>query len=942
MTRTVRSLSVGRALEIAADLHPRVLKQLASSHGPAGLRSLAEATAIAAGADLTDDEFAGLYAEAVACGTAVTVLAGSLFHDDRVRTWVLDHANPLWKGILAESFVLASEQDAGDWHAESDSEDPILAFYEVFLQRHDGRRRTRHGVFYTPPPVARYILSQVHQFLMDEFELADGLADNTTWNEISRRTASLSLPATVQPETPFVRILDPALGTGVFLSEGVKLIHAHLSTRWAAAGDSPAQAARRWDQYVARHLLPRWCALELMLPACVVATLKLAVTLAETGFSFRVPARLEIHLANTLAGPGEARRHPLLEHENAFLPAAAAGSDLACLTPFTVIVGNPPFSGISTHQGRWIADLIRGRHGDRSDWCSYFNIDGQPLGERKTWLQDDYVKFLRLAHWKIETSGCGIVGLVTNHGYLDNPTFRGVRRALLTTFPRITVIDLHGNHKKKERAPDGGPDENVFAVGQGTAIGLFRRSPAARSGSAVWHGELWGEAARKLRILDESAKAPDCRDGERMLAIRRVVPAAGQYLFAPRPMAAREEYDASPSLPELMPVNVTAPVTARDRFVVAFTREELLVRMAEFRDTTVSDDELRRRYFTNTRSARYNLGDTRSWQLTAARHRLAADPDWREHIRSCWYRPFDERFVYWADGMIDWPRNEVTPHLVRPGNLALVARRQMLPTQPCNYFWITDQLLLDGLIRSDNRGSESVFPLFLGPAGGVSVQQGRVNLDEAWLERAARRLGLCLSPDVPGTPDTFGAAKLLYYVYALFFSPTYRRRYADRLWSDFPRVPLPRRPDLFWRLAEFGRQLADWHLLRGLRSAESTAESPRATAGRENNGANHLRWSVGALPVVSPGFPKHDSGRVHINRNVWFEPVSREAWEFHAGGHQVCKKWLKDRRGRELTERDLTIYCGIVPAIDGTLTTMGEIDSAVEAFGGWPSAFSAG
>ena len=755
----------------------------------------------------------------------MTALAGPLFLDGRVRDWVLNHANPLWKGIIEESFALSQGHDAPPETIEVNGLDPILAFYESFLQRHDQRRRTRHGVFYTPPPIARYILSQVHCLLSEHFGLDDGLADVVTWDEMARRFPLLFFPAAARPGDPFVRILDPALGAGVFLTEGLKLVHAHLAAKWSASGESGRQVSDRWDEYAADHLLPRLHGLELMLPACVVATLKLVTTLAETGFSFTRPSRLEISLANTLAGPPERQRSLFSEQENIFLPAAAAGRDSACRIPFTVIVGNPPFSGISQQHGRWIVDLLRGIEGGRGGWGNYFEVDGQPLGERKTWLQDDYVKFLRFAHWKIETTGSGIVGLVTNHGYLDNPTFRGVRQQLLATFPHITAIDLHGNRKKKERAPDGRPDENVFAIEQGTAIGLLCRPPAEDAARELYCGELWGDAERKLSVLEQAAQLPATGTADLALAIRRTVPAAPQYFFTPRPAAVEDEYDGSPRLPDLMPVNVTAPVTARDGFVVAFSREELLARMAEFRDLAVSDDEIRQRYFTNTRSAQYAPGDTRGWKLAEARRRLAADLCWQEHVRPCWYRPFDERVVYWAERMIDWPRDEVTPYLLRPGNLALVARRQMLPTQPCNYFWVTDQLLLDGLIRSDNRGSESVFPLFLEPAAGGRGPPYRLNFDEAFLELAARQMGIRWRFDGEHAGDGFRTGDLLLYSYALFFSPEYRRRYADRLWSDFPRVLLPNGPDLFRALAGLGERLAGWHLLRGLRSAAFQAAS---------------------------------------------------------------------------------------------------------------------
>jgi len=927
VTRTGHSL-VGQALQRAAELQPQFLQRLCSGAEQDRWRSLAAAVGAATETELPDAEFADLCAQAVSCGAAVVALAGPLFQRDNVRRWVLSHANPLWQALIEESFARSARlaSSAGLASQSSGQSDPILAFYEEFLARHDRGRRKRHGVFYTPPPMARYILSQVDRCLVEEFGLADGLADEATWDELSERFPSLTPPATVRPGEPFVRVLDPALGTGVFLAEAIKLVHARRTAKWTAEGDDAGRVARRWDEHAASRLLPRLGGLELMLPACVVATLQLVATLADTGFSFTRPSRLEIYLANTLAGPGTRQRSLFGESEDCerLLRAAATGRDLACRTPFTVIVGNPPFSGISQQHGRWIVDLLRGREGGRQRWCNYFEVDGRPLGERKTWLQDDYVKFLRYAHWKIETSGCGVVGFVTNHGYLDNPTFRGVRRQLLTTFPRLTVIDLHGNRKKKERSPDGQADENVFGIEQGTAIGLLRRPPGEGVGSRRSHGELWGNAEDKLNSLDEAARQPDSGDPGAVLALQVMHPAGPDYLFLPRTEAAAGEYAAGPSLAELMPVKVTAPVTARDGFVVAFAREELLERMAEFRDLRVPDDDIRRRYFTHSRSAKYPPGDTRGWKLAEARRRVAADPDWQEHVRPCWYRPFDRRVVYWSDGMIDWPRGEVMPCLQRAGNLALVARRQMPPTQPCNYFWITDQLLLDGLIRSDNRGSESVFPLYSEAAGHGETRQ-RANVDEAVIARLAGQLGLRWHPDGVAGEDAFGPLQLLYYSYALFFSPAYRLRYAEQLRRGFPRVLTPRRPTLFRTLAGWGERLAGQHLLLASGS-QQTEPAPS--------------WSVRGVPRVDRGFPKYQSERISIARDVWLAPVPAEIWNFQVGGYQVCQKWLKDRRGRTLAERDLATCVQIVSAIGDTIRTAREIDAAIQAAGGWPVAFA--
>lgn len=940
MTRTGHS-SVERAVQWAAELQPLVLRRFRSAAEQDRWRPLAAAISAATDTDLPDDEFADLYAQSLVCGAAAVALAGPLFQAEPVRAWTLEHTNPLWKRIVEEVLALSQGHDSLPTASSQSPQapDPILAFYEAFLARHDRRRRKRYGVFYTPPAMARYILNEVDRCLIEEFGLTDGLADDVTWEEMTERSSSPS-PAMVRPGDAFVQVLDPALGTGVFLTEAIKLVHTRLTAKWTADGDDAGRVSRRWDQYVAGSLLPRLAGLELMLPACVVATVKLVATLAETGFSFTHPSRLEIHLVNTLAGPEQRQRSLFAgdQNESPLLQAAAAGRDFGMRAPSTVIVGNPPFSGISQQQGRWITELLRGQAGGRHEWCSYFEVDGRPLGERKTWLQDDYVKFLRYAHWKIERVGCGIVGFVTNHGYLDNPTFRGVRRQLLTTFPRITVIDLHGNRKKKEQSPDGRPDENVFGIEQGTAIGLLRRPLGQSVSSRQVHGELWGDAAQKLKSLEAAAQQVRSHATEAGFNLQSTFPSAPNYFFVPRGEPPTAEYDAAPRLPDLMPVNVTAPVTARDGFVVAFTREELLERIAEFRDLAVPDDDIRRRYFTNTRSARYPPGDTRGWKLAAARRRAAADPRWQEHIRPCWYRPFDQRFVYWSEGMIDWPRGLVVPYLMRAGNLALVARRQMLPTQPCNYFWITDQLMLDGLIRSDNRGSESVFPLYLESVPADAGSGYRVNLDETSVARLAGQLGLRWGPDGVAEDDALGPLELMYYGYALFFSPTYRRRYAEQLRSDFPRVLLPRRPELFRALARWGERLAERHLLRGTGMA-LTGDRHATQAQGAAQAEITPSWSVHAVPLVASGFPRYQHERISISRDVWLEPVSEEVWNFHVGGHQVCRKWLKDRRGRTLVAPDLAAYIRIVSAIRDTMRIMIQIDSAVQAAGGWPAAF---
>jgi len=376
--------------------------------------------------------------------------------------------------------------------------------------------------------------------------------------------------------------------------------------------------------------------------------------------------------------------------------------------------------------------------------------------------------------------------------------------------------------------------------------------------------------------------------------------AAPDYVFTPvLSRTACPKFAAAWSLAEAMPVNATAPVTARDHFVVAFTAEALRERIEVFCDLSIGDDEIRRRYFQRTRSARYETGDTRGWKLAAARQVIAADENWCARIARCLYRPFDWRFVFWHPAMIDWPRTEVTRHLIRgsgfrvqgsdecgmaaspdseprtliPEPFCLIARRQHPPGQPASYFWIADGLALDGVIRSDNRGSESLFPLYLREGAGW-----RANFDSRFLHDFQSRLELAWLPLGRGDlTATFGPEDLLGYIYALFHAPSYRRDYADALRGGFPRILLPQAAQSFATLSRLGCELIDLHLLR----------EPQTT--------------------------------LHANA------TAHDVASFRAGGYLALRKWLQPGHR---SSSDLQ-YRQIAGAIAATLQRLPQIDRAL-------------
>ncbi|MFW6169487.1 MAG: type ISP restriction/modification enzyme, partial [Planctomycetota bacterium] len=693
-------------------------------------------------------------------------------------SWLLDGSGPLTREILllcsgeatAERYpptVLdttrriaavfeghASNSIQQECFTSASFADAAVYFYEQLLAAHDRTTRRRRGVFYTPPPLVSFVVRQIDRLLEDEFRLAHGLADRATWRETLKRLGRGYPPRESWSDQAFLRLLDPAMGSGAFLLQAAALMRERFRRQAVPRNATPEMENQLWNSYVAHTLLPRLWGQELMLPALLVAKLAMVTWLAETGFQFQCPGGLHFYLANTL-------RQPQVGPDSQSTSA-----------PFTVVLGNPPFSGVSDNRQAWMRELLRGKSPEAPfEVANYFLSQGAPLGERKHWLEDDYVKFMRFAHWQIEKAGTGIIGLVTNHAYMDNSTFRGMRERLLETFPRISVVDLRGSTRNRGRHRPGSSDESVFGIEQGVAVSFFRRPAGGNHECSIEHAELHGNRADKLNTLDQPAP--------RALTWKKLAPRSPHYFLVPRNERVLREYEAGLRLCDIMPVNSTAVVTARDRFVVAMDRNELRERMRAFADPRISDQQIRARFFTNTRSRQYPPGDTRGWQVSEARRRMQADPTLEEYLQPCLYRPFDRRYILWAPWMIDWPRSNVMDPLSGSGNLALIARRQSPPALPRNYFWVSDTIVVDGAVRSDNRGSESVFPLYVFDTSAVDktalVEPPESSADSAMLPNFSRQfVHACTSklrlPWQPQATDSSGRIltpdALLYYIYA--------------------------------------------------------------------------------------------------------------------------------------------------------------------------------
>ena len=963
---TSRELSV-RLAELARTIRDRITTALAIETKRGPLNKLMKAFQAALVHDLDADGFADMYAQTIAYGLLSARIADphKKTVDDfashmRTNPLLRDlmetflrlsgrHTKPSAEGINFDELGVAevvelldnANMDAvvRDFGDRNPLEDPVIHFYEHFLAAYDKKQKVSRGVFYTPSPVVSYIVRSVDELLRTELGLQDGLADTTTWGEMAKRHEDLEIPDGTQSDQAFVQILDPATGTGTFLVEVIDLIHKTLVAKWQEQEHGETKIAALWNEYVPKHLLPRLHGYELLMAPYAIAHLKIGLKLYETGYRFESDERARVYLTNALEPPGQ------WQFTLGFLPALAheaeAVNEIKRKQRFTVVIGNPPYSGVSSNMGPWIDGLLKGRLLDGTATASYFHVDGEPLGERKVWLQDDYVKFIRLSQWLLDGTGVGVHGYISNHGYFDNPTFRGMRWSLMQSFRRIRVLDLHGNLKKKEVPSEGGRDVNVFDIQQGVAIGLFTKAAAASR--CVYHADVWGERAQKYRWLWEHGSA----DTEWV----RLEPGPPFHLFEPFDDAGTGAYYGWPAINEVMAVNVTGIVTARDGFVIDFDREALRSRIADLRSESLSDDAIRKKYFVGKGSKKYPPGDSRGWKLPAARRKIREDDQWDERYAPVLYRPFDIREIYYVQWMVDWPRTEAMPHLLAGENVALIGCRQQARgddewAQVFVTSWIAESCAISNITREINY----LYPLYLYPGVGkadgslfsrwATGKDGRTpNLDSGFVEQIAAATELRFVSDGRGDlREAFGAEDVFAYIYTVFHSPGYRGHYEAQLKLDFPRVPLPGSVDLFRQLAEAGHDLLALHLLE----SQKLGKPITTYTGPRNPEVSRVGWSDGTVWIDAGKTNARERHRATKPGTIGFQGVPEEVWDFQIGGYQVCHKWLKDRKGRTLSDEDVAHYQKIVVALNRTIRIMAKIDEVIEAHGGWPDAFHTG
>jgi len=757
---------------------------------------------------------------------------------------------------------------------------PIIHFYETFLAHYDMKVKEKRGVFYTPESIVNFMVDGVHRLLKEKLGRADGIADTG------------------------IHILDPAAGTLAFLVSSAYLAIEVYTEKYGKGNES---------DFARSFVLNNLYGFELMMAPYVIGHLNMNWLLDVCNVKLDEEQRFNVYLTNTL------EMDELFQTSLPGMSTLSRESHLAARIkkelPVTVIIGNPPYSGHSMNSSdtfipgmgeTYKTKLIKTKTWIGEKIEDYKRMDGHSLDEKNMkWLQDDYVKFIRFAQHKIESNGEGIVAFITNHGYLDNPTFRGMRRSLMETFNEIYILDLHGNILKKEKCPDGSADENVFDIRQGVAISFFVKIKGSSSECKVFHSDMWGTREWKYEKLVEEDIST--------IQWESITPWWEYYLFKPGPGGSSSthpsEYLQFHKVTDIFPLYSVGIITARDDLTIHDTPEEVEETIKDF----VSMKPVEARF-------QYKLGeDTRDWSIEQAQEDLRMSGIDKKNIVPILYRPFDLRYTYYTGhsrGFHCMPRPEVMKHMLHE-NIALITVRQVAEGV-FNHCFISDSIV-ESRITTSNKGIGYIFPLYTYPFGftdpklapprrkrhlfnGIENNNYKEpNINPGLLQLLTEKLGLLPAP----TPEA-----IFHYVYAVLFSNVYRNKYKEYLKIDFPRIPFTGDSVLFNKMVELGKKLIELHLLN----------SPELNEPRS-------KFMVPGNNRVERFFFDKDSSSLYINKTQYFSNISEKTWKYELGGYQVIYKYFKSRRGNALTIHDSRRIVRMIESIYLTIECQEQIDA---------------
>lgn len=777
--------------------------------------------------------------------------------------WIVDDLAELFKATNMEKVLK-------DYGSTTGRKDPVVHFYEDFLEAYNPKIRDQYGVWLTPLPVVRYIVKSVDTLLRKTFNLQYGLADNEK-----------------SDNEHIVQILDPAVGTGTFLAEATKVIHSYYEGNEGM-----------WPEDVREHIIPRLMGFEYLMAPYTMAHLKIANALGLDKMQGAMPERLNIFLTNSLD------KYNLVQTD-AFAQQisleANAANEIKSDGRVMVVLGNPPYNEKSANNSDWIMmqmDDYKQEPGmnqviktnKKGIKKSYNTLIGEKNSKA---LNNDYCKFIRLGQMFVDRTQQGILAYITANTYLDTKLFRGMRYNLLQSFDDIYIVNLHGATRRKAGEGEN-KDENVFNIEAGVAIAIFVKQKHHHSDDTlakVYYKDLLGSRKFKFAYLLEHGI--DTTDFE------EVTPKAPYYIMRKRDTTLEEVYDNGFSIDELMTSKVQGFKSDHDSFAIHFNRDSVLNLCNDFVDESKSDDYLR---------SKYGIKDSRDWSLSKARTRLSTMINGQEKVLTVTYRPFDTRWTMFDKSIISYPRKLIVESIAKQQNIVLAVGQQgnVMGDVEWSLIFIST-LPID--INVFPRGGAYLFPLHVYKKG-----KWMLNLNLPIVYKIAECTGLKYGKQLGEEHEEglMSPVDIIDYIYAVLNSSKYHKLYHDFLQTAFPKIPYPVNKDYFLKMVVLGRKLRLLHTLRHVPKSKVTF--PKA-------GDNII--TERKVEDMGNGLV-----RIKINDTQCFENVPLSAWNLIVAGYKVADKWLelRQRDAYKLTNPDILHFEKMIAVLEETIAVKMQID----------------
>lgn len=709
--------------------------------------------------------------------------------------------------------------------------DPFIHFYEDFLKEYDPEKRKHLGVYYTPEPVVSFITNSINEILKKDFGKTTGFADDSVY------------------------VLDFATGTGTFLANAFVLALKEIRN----AGLTGIESSK-----IENHLLKHFYGFEILVSPYVIAHLKLGLLLKQEGHEIHGDERVRVYLTNTL-DPQETI-HDLRGFFKELSHETLMANKIKLETPILVVMGNPPYSVSSSNKSEWITKLMR----DYKEDLNERNI--QPL-------DDDYIKFIRFAQWKIEQNKEGIVGIITNNRYLDGVIHRQMRKELIKTFDKIYILNLHGSSKITTHKDD----KNVFDIQQGVTIALFIKNNK-KTKNEVYYSELFGSREHKYTRLYE-LKLKDIR-------WINITPKKPYYFLIERNDVGERKYSKYFSINQIFKISSVGVKTHRDDFIVTDSSKELINNLTKLKQQEI-DEEFRKKLNCSKEEEKKFIQTLKNY------------PDLSVKIRDYAYRPFDIKKIFYDKVLITRHRDKVM-HVFAKTNIGIASTR-LLSGDYYSHIFCTENISDICLVSTKTSESAYIFPLYSYESKNetqtnlISKEIPIKILKESNLSGEFLKFISEKYPNKEISPE-----EILGYIYAVLHSPTYRQKYQAFLKIDFPRIPFVKDYTKFVKLSKLGSELIELHLMK--------KQFSKNIAKFEVSGSNEVNYV------------KYKDKKISINDKQYFDNIPEDVWNFHIGGYQVLDKWLKSRKGRKLTHTEIETYIPIVNILSETIRIMNEID----------------